>query len=666
MNRKNSFSNKRQKYSKKRKKEKTFISFSGCFKSSQSGYGFVVPESDIFGEDIFIPAQNTLQALDGDQVSGKIIKRKPQMISQKKSFEGKITTITARGTKEVVGTIIKDHGTYYALPEHNKFNFKILIKETKQEKLKANQKVLIKLTKYPHQYNTAQGEIIKVLGEANDPQIDTKVVMEKYKLPDQFPPQVLKEAEKIALKIPHKELQKRKDFRSEFTITIDPEDAKDFDDAITLKKRKNGSFMLGVHIADVAHYISAGSHLDNEALKRGTSVYFPDKVIPMLPEKISNGICSLKEGVNRLTKSIMIDLSPQGEIIDYAIYRGVIKSDKRLTYKEVLDFLEEKSPILNNPKLKKILKEMEELAGIIKENRIKKGCLYLDLPEIRIKLDKKGIPLSLEKESSDKAHSIIEEFMLTANETVASHIKKSRLPAVYRVHEVPDDEAIEEFKETIKSFNLKIPVTNDTKSLQKLLKKIDKKPEAYIINLALLKSLKQASYSAKNIGHFALASKTYTHFTSPIRRFADLIIHRILDYLIDKKPLPPDYQTEKKMSELAYHISSKEKIAKEAEYSINDLKKIRFLEKEENKEKIFKGLIVSVHSFGFFVQIPEYLIDGLVPIKNLLDDYFIFYKKEKKLSGKKSKKSFTIGDTVTIKIAKLDSAKERIDFLLVE
>lgn len=639
-------------------KEKPAI-LKGTFRGTPNGYGFVVPANHSL-KDIFIPRQSTLNTLDGDKVSVAVSKRKK--ISRERLLRGKIIQITERASPKIIGTLIREKN-FYLIPDNPKLNFKISLPGIKEHKISPKTKAVAIITKYQKNNSAAQGKLIKILGTEDNPKIDTQVVMEKYNLPCQFPKKVTAETEKIKSVISSSEIKKRTDLRKTVTITIDPEDAQDFDDAVSLEKNKDGTWNLGIHIADVSHYIQTNSALDKEAFQRGVSVYLADEVIPLLPEKLSNGICSLKESQIRLTKSVIIQFSKKGEIQSYSLLKSVIKSHKRLNYQEVSDFLQGKDSVIKYSKIKKLLQNMKELALILKNNRIKRGCLYLNLPETKIVLNNKGLPETIKKEKNDTAHSIIEEFMLTANEVVASFLKQAKIPAIYRVHPQPDPSSLKEFHNFLKTVNIEETV-KDSRTLQHILKLISNKPESYIVNLTLLQSLKQAYYSAHNIGHFALAAPNYTHFTSPIRRYADLVIHRLLDCLLNPQTsLAKEYETQETMEKISSQVTIMEKNAKEAEYTLIDKKKLRFLNKKENKDKIWQGIIISIHNYGFFVQIPEYLIEGLVHITNLKNDCFIF--KETKLIGLKTKTSFTTGDPVKIKVCGLDINQTRIDFTVV-
>lgn len=606
--------------------------------------------------DIFIPKQFFKDAINGDKVLVEIAKKSQYGRS---NIEGKITKVIERKHKDLTGTIISENKKLYFQPDDPKINY--LFDFKKQQKLPKETKCVLKIVKYPQGNKKPFGEIIEIFGKKNDPKTDIKIVMSKYSLPSNFPAAVEKEIEKIPNKPQKEDLKRREDLTDLLTVTIDPEDAKDFDDAISLEKIKKDMWRLYVHIADVAHYIKQGTALDKEAFSRATSVYLPGKVIPMLPEKISNGLCSLKPHTIRLAKTIVIDITKDGKVKKSKFLNTFIKSDKRLTYEEVLKFLDKKPNKIKSKDLQKLIRNMHKLATKIKDNRIQKGCLYLNIPEARIKLDKNGFPISITKEESDKAHSMIEEFMLTANEETAKYLTRKKLPAIFRTHEMPEKEAINNFISAASNFASKRYIFKGIKTIQTIIEDFKNKPQENIINLMLLQSLKQAHYSSENKGHFALASKNYTHFTSPIRRYADLIIHRIIDACITKKDNTKLFDND--FTKHAVHISEIEKTAKRAEFNLIDIKKIRFIEKHIDKK--WNAVIVSVHPYGCFVQIPEYMIEGLLHMKYIKqDDFLIYNEKDKVLYGKNSKVRFSIGKKIKVQIANLNIDTIQIDFKL--
>lgn len=622
---------------------------------TQKGSAFVsITEEKKSPSDIFVAKHQTGNALNGDRVLVEITKL--GLLGRNRS-EGRIKKVIKRAHKELTGTIIKKEQKLYFQPDNPKINYLFDFQKTK--KTKHNIRCILKITSYPKNNKRPFGEITEIFGKKDDPQTDIKIIMAKYNLPEEFPKKVIKETENIPSKPDKKDLKGRTDLTKLLTVTIDPKDAKDFDDAISLEKINTNTYCLYVHIADVSHYIKEESQLDKEAYKRATSVYLPGRVIPMLPEKISNGLCSLKPNTIRLAKTLAIEITTSGKVIKSKFINSYIKSDKRLIYGDVLEFIEKRPHKIKDKKIQSLLHNMDKLAVKIKENRTKHGCLYLNIPEARIQLDKNGYPTAIIKEESDRAHSMIEEFMLTANEETAKFLTRKKLPAIFRIHEMPEQESLDNFINSAQNFARKKYPFKGIKTIQKIIEDFKGSPQENIVNLMLLQSLKQAHYSADNKGHFALASKYYTHFTSPIRRYADLIIHRIIAACIEKKNTKK--LLENNFHPHAVHISEIEKVAKKAEFNLIDIKKIRFIEKY--KDEVWDAVIVSVHPFGCFVQISEYMIEGLLHMRYLKnDDFLVYNEKEKLLYGKNTKVRYTIGDKIKVQIAGLDINTIQLDF----
>lgn len=622
---------------------------------TKSGVAFVtLTENKKDPSDIFIPRHLFKNAMDGDTVIVELLK---QTSFSRGKNEGKIKKVVKRKHTELAGTVVSQDKKLYFRADDPKIPY--LFEFKKNNKIKKDIKCVLTILKYPSQNKKPYGEITDVFGKRSDPQTDTKIIMAKYNLPDSFPQNVEKETAQIPSKPTKNDLKGRTDLTKLLTVTIDPKEAKDFDDAISLEKIDKTTWCLYVHIADVSHYIKENSALDKEAYTRATSVYLPGKVIPMLPEKISNGLCSLKPNTIRLAKTIAIEITDEGRIKKSKFINSYIKSDKRLIYGDVLNFLEKKSTKIKDPKLQQLLKNMDKLAVNIKNRRIEKGCLYLNIPEARIKLDEKGFPIAITKEESDRAHSMIEEFMLTANEETAKFIMRRKLPAIFRIHEMPEKDAIDNFITAASNFASKKYIFKNIKTIQTIIEEFKGKPQENIVNLMLLQSLKQAHYSAENKGHFALASKNYTHFTSPIRRYADLIVHRVVFGSLLKKQRKE--LLENNFHPHAMHISEVEKTAKRAEFNLIDIKKIRFIEKHKNDT--LNAIIVSVHAYGCFVQIPEYMVEGLIHIRFLKEDDFLIYdEKAKRLYSRNSKKRFSIGDKIKVQIENLNIDTIQIDF----
>ena len=665
----------------------------------REGYGFVDP-LDGKGKGIFVPASKTNYAMDGDLVA-VVAKDLPD--GRK---EGKIVEILERKWSKIVGKIEKEGESFYLVPEDKCLKYKFEIINPPLD-LQEGTYAVGKIVKYPDSSAEGQVEIIESLGEKS-PKLDVDIIIKKYDLSVDFPKEVLKEAESIKEEIPIQEIEKRKDLREQICFTIDGETAKDFDDAVSIEKLPNGNYRLYVHIADVSYYVKEGSFLDKEAYKRGTSVYFPDRVLPMLPEKLSNNICSLNPYVDRLTFTCEMEINKYGHVIDYKIYESVIKSKGRLTYtfvQKVLDFLEKnkvkrediysfvekhkkefldftyfEDPITKELKRVVVLEEkylpeiilkiydMYKLAKILHKKRYERGSLDFDLPEPVIVLNEYGEPTDIYKAERWWSHRIIEEFMIVANETVAEFMFWSEYPCVYRVHEAPDRKKIKEFLNFVKSlgYNVSVPQNEiKPKHLQKILEKVKDKPEEKLINYLLLRTQARAKYAPENIGHFGLASSCYSHFTSPIRRYADLTLHRLI-----KKALKGEFNSqnileiEERLEITCKHITERSIIADEAEREVIFLKQLAYAKAHIGKE--FEGIITKVSDTGVFVELVDTLIPGFIHVKDLKDDYYVCIKEQHILLGVRTGKKLRVGDRIIVKIKNVDLENKIADFELVK
>jgi ribonuclease R len=525
-------------------------------------------------------------------------------------------------------------------------------------------KVIVKIDQWPTRHLNSEGTIVEILGKDGEPAVDIKSIIHQFKLPFKFNENTIAETLELQQPISPDEIDTRLDLRSELIITIDPEDAKDFDDAISLKKDKKGNWLLGVHIADVSYYVNEDTPVDKEARKRGTSVYLPGTVIPMLPEVLSNGICSLKEGEERLTKGVFFTYSPDGRLLRSEIKHSVINVKKRLTYHNATKILMESDEGDTNP-VTNLLFEASILAKLLYKKRMEEGALELNLPEINIRVGEDGKIDTIEKVKRDISHIIIEEFMIAANQAVATFMHQKSLPSVNRSHPEPDEDEMLDFAEFI--FNCKNKRINpfDKKRLQAFLDEISDHPESYIINLMLLRSLKKAEYSTTEESHFALGLEHYAHFTSPIRRYPDLIVHRLLDLFFQGqlKSKRAKATWNEKITGWANHCSATEKRAQDAEREIVKLKLLRHL--EEHADKVMEGVITGIQEYGLFVQIDEFQLDGLVHIRTLTDDFYKLDKKKLSLIGDRSGKVYGFGDVVKVKITKIDLLKREVDFVIV-
>ena len=650
----------------------------GIVQGHPDGYGFVIPEDG--GEDLFINPRSMREVMHGDKV---ICRAESAQKGGKK--EGRIIRILERGHKTIVG-IYEPSGHFgFVIPDDRRISHDIYIPFKYSGKAKKGHAVITEITAYPMKNRNPEGRIIEIIGYPDNPDVEIDIVLRKYDIPSKFPIDVLKEADAVQKEVTDDEITGRLDLRDKNIVTIDGEKAKDFDDAVYVERLNNGNYMLGVHIADVSHYVKEGNTLDNEAFKRGTSVYFPDRVIPMLPFQLSNEICSLKPKVDRLTLSALMEFDKYGELIDYRFDETVINSKERMTYTDVAEILNEVQSSklkVSSMELKErysyLLKDfylMRELCEVLREKRMRRGSIDFDLPEPYIILDLMGKPENIIKAERNIAHKIIEEFMLVANETVAMHFMKQEIPALYRVHDEPDQSKIIELSEFVSNFgyHLKIPVFKKgieskfhPKRFQELLNSIRGKPEELLISTITLRHMKQARYSPENIGHFGLAFENYTHFTSPIRRYPDLIVHRLLKEIIKKKHIPKKRLDiwEERLPKIAQHSSEKERTADAAENDIVELKRVQFMLEKIGDE--YEGIISGVTSFGLFVELKEIFVEGLIHVSSMADDYYALNERDHSLIGRRTKKRFRMGDRVKVKVENVSIEKRQIDFVQVK
>ncbi|CCJ32978.1 ribonuclease R [Caloramator australicus] len=635
----------------------------GKLQGHQKGFGFVIPDDEKL-MDVFIPAENINGAMHNDRVVARIIKA----ATPTKTAEGEIIKILKRANTRVVGTFEKNSYFGFVIPDDKRIYQDIFISKSNFNGAKDGDKVIVEVTKWPEKRRNPEGRIIEVLGNKNKPGIDILSIIKKYNLPEEFPKEVEEYANAIPDEIPEKEIKRRRDLRNLRIVTIDGEDAKDLDDAVSIERLPDGKFKLGVHIADVTYYVKEKSPLDKEALKRGTSVYLVDRVIPMLPKKLSNGVCSLNPRVDRLTLSCVMTIDQNGKVVDYEIFESVIKTCERMTYTDVTKILRDNDPdlIKRYDYLYEDFKAMEELCNILNRKRMQRGALDFDFEECKIILDEKGKPVEVKPYERDIANRIIEEFMIVCNETIAEHMFWANIPFVYRIHEDPDYEKIMHFNEFVHNLGYKVKFAKDIhpKMLQEVLESAKGKKEQPIVDMLLLRSLKQARYSPECSGHFGLASKYYCHFTSPIRRYPDLIIHRIIkEYLkgkIDEKRIE---KLKAIVEKAAKQSSDMERLADEAERETEDLKKAEYM--AERIGEIYTGIISSVTHFGMFVELSN-TIEGLVHINSMTDDYYLFDENLYALIGEETRKIYRLGDEVKVKVHRVDIESRNIDFVLVE
>ena len=633
----------------------------GTYRRNQKGFGFVKIEGR--EDEIYISKENSLNALNGDKVVIEITEEKNKI----KKAEGKIKRVIKREKDTVVGTFQNNKTFGFVVPDDKNFGTDIFISKNDFGKARNGHKVLVKITKYTSKGKKAEGKVIEVLGPPNQAGIDMLSLIKEYNLPARFPEPVVQEAQECGTEINKKEIPKRVDLRDHIIFTIDGEDAKDLDDAVRVIKLENGNYRLDVHIADVSHYVKDGSLLDREAYIRGTSIYLLGRVIPMLPRELSNGICSLNAGQDRFTLSCSMEIDNKGNVISSEVYKAVINVTERMNYKDVQTILDKSD--------KKILKKYEkyindfetmaELAKILKQRRITQGYLNLEIPESKIELDVEGKAIDVHPYEIYFSNEIIEQFMLTANETIAEKFYWLDAPFIYRVHEEPDLDKVKELNQFLYNFNLKIKVVNEKvypKEFEKILKEIKGKEEERVISHFILRTLKVARYEAENKGHFGIASKYYCHFTSPIRRYPDLFIHRIISHYLEEGYNVDENYVQKyiqKAEEAANQSSEREKIATKVERDSEDLKKAEYMESKIGEE--YEGIVSSVTQFGMFVEL-ENTVEGLVRFENLGDEYFIYDDKRKSLMGEKSHKTYKIGDKVNVRVISANKMLRQVDF----
>lgn len=623
--------------------------YTGSVDGNPDGYAFFIADDGII-EDLFIPPNKLNGAVHGDKVAIRI-----EEYNGKK--EAYVVKVLERKYRRLVGRVEKSKHFAYVIPFMKKFFYDIYIPDKYSVNLKDNEVVVCSIIRYPEKRKNPEGKILKSLGQLNDPGIENKIVLEKYELSAKFPKAVKDELENTFT--PVDEYKNRTDFRNLFTVTIDGEDAKDFDDAISITKHNNG-FTLYVHIADVAYYVKPNTATDKEAYRRGTSIYFPEFAIPMLPEKLSNDLCSLKPEKDRLALTVQIEYDLKANIIDVNFYESVINSNYRLTYNYVADLLDGKVNTTDN-KLFEMLKVAEELSHYLTNRKKESGMIDFDLPEPEFKFDSSGNLIGISSLERKISHRMIENFMLEANEVVAKYLEEKSDFSIFRVHGEPDRLKILEFINQCKNFGIYLeePKVLNSKVIQYISDYIINTSYNYILSSILVRSMQRALYSTENIGHFGLASKSYTHFTSPIRRYPDLIIHRLLKKYMFNYNFDVNSNWLKKAAE---YSSKMEEVADSAERDIQQYKKIKYLEK--NMDKVYKGYINRVRSSGFFVFIDNLLLTGFVPISRLDDDYYIFDPDSSILLGKHKSKKFRVGDIIEVVLDKINYDFLEVDFRL--
>ncbi|CAM4091861.1 ribonuclease R [Saccharibacillus endophyticus] len=641
----------------------------GRLQTHAKGFGFLIPE-DRTHADVYINASDMLSAMNGDTVLVRIASRR----SSNGRMEGEVVRIVKRAVTQIVGTYQDEESFGFVLPDDKRITRDIFIPAGRAGGAINGQKVVVRIISYPDGRAAAQGEVIEVLGYNSDPGVDILSIIRKHQLPESFPDEVIAEAEAAPESITEEEItsQGRRDLRGKQIVTIDGEDAKDLDDAVNVERLENGHYVLGVHIADVGYYVPEGSALDQEAYNRGSSVYLVDRVIPMLPPRLSNGICSLNPRVDRLTLSCEMEFDASMNVVRYDIFKSVIKTVERMTYKNVRLILEEEDPELMERYgyLVDTFRTMRDLSLKLNARRMKRGAVDFDFEEAKVLLDDQGKAIDIVTRERSVAERLIEEFMLAANETVAEHFSKAKVPFLYRIHEDPDQEKLELFAAFAANLGHQVKGTRggtiQPKELQSLLDDVQGTPEQKAISTLLLRSMKQAKYDSVNLGHFGLAAEYYTHFTSPIRRYPDLVIHRVIGEMAEnggKLTQQREEQLAARMSDYAQQSSIRERVAVDAERDTAQLKKAEYM--MDKVGEVFEGVIGSVTSFGLFIEL-ENTIEGLIHISNLTDDYYHYDESRLTLIGERTSRTFRIGDVVEIRVAKVSMEEHTIDFELVD
>lgn len=638
----------------------------GKLQGNAKGFGFVIPSEPAY-PDIFIHPNDMKGAMDGDTVIARINK-KP---NGERRMEGEIVRIIERGHKQVVGTFQASRHFGFVIPDNKRLTADVFIPEEHMNGAVNGQKVVAKITDYPDGRKSAAGEVIEILGHKNDPGVDILSIIRKYALPEAFPDDVMAEADEIPAHVLPEELEGRRDLRDRRIVTIDGADAKDLDDAVSVMSLENGNTRLGVHIADVSHYVREGSALDEEAFERGCSVYLVDRVIPMLPPRLSNGICSLNPLEDRLTLTCEMDIDPHGHIVRYDLFPSVIRTKERMTYDDVRAILTDRDAELTEryAELVPDLQLMAQSAQRLRQKRMERGAIDFEFPEAHIIVDERGRPTHIEEQARTISEQIIEEFMLAANETVAEHFSSAKMPFLYRIHEHPDSEKLLSFFAFITHFGYAVRGQADDlhpRALQRLLEEVKGEPEESVISRVMLRSMKQARYDAQNEGHYGLAAPHYTHFTAPIRRYPDLVVHRIIrEWVASGNTLSKKRRAHWKgaLPQVAEHASERERIAIDAERETDDLKKAEYM--LDKIGETFTGVISSVTSFGLFVEL-ENTVEGLVHVSYMVDDYYHYHSDQLMLVGERTGKQYRIGDEVKVRVTAVDPEERSVDFELVE
>jgi len=639
----------------------------GALTMNPGGYGFVVPQHPREGEgDVYVAAPHLSDAMHGDRVTVRVEGRRDE-----RRREGKIIGVIERGQTTLVGRLDIDRaGHARVVPHEKRVVQEIQVPPADVGGARAGDMVAVEITRWPTATRPPLGRVVEVFGSLDEPGVDTRVIICKHGLPDAHSERAILEATRLGEHVQARDLDGRTDFRSWPTVTIDGEDARDFDDAITLEQLPNGHYWLGVHIADVAHYVGEGTVLDQEAYDRATSVYFPERALHMFPAELATGLCSLKPNVDRLVQSCLMEVDARGDVVRYQLHDGVIHSDARMTYTGVNAIItdHDTAEMARYEPLVPLFVRMRELFVILNERRHRRGSIDFDLPEAKLVLDQEGLVADITQAQRNVAHRIIEEFMLLANETVARHLEQSGVPALYRIHERPDPLKVAEFEAFVSSLGYSLAVEPGLvrpHDFQHLIERIAGLPVERPIAFLMLRTMSQARYSPDNVGHFGLAAPTYTHFTSPIRRYPDLVVHRLLREVRRGAPVAERLEAiGEQMPEIGRHTSERERRAMDAERELVQWKKVRFMADKVGEE--YDGYVTGVSAFGLFVELIEHFVEGLVHVATMVDDYYRFVETAHVLKGERSGKVFRLGDRIRVQVVRVDTERRQVDLGLVD
>jgi ribonuclease R len=639
----------------------------GRITTNPRGFGFVVPDHrpEELPGDIYIAGSNLNQAMHGDRVVTRI-----ERVTDR-GAEGRIVRILERGASSTVGRFdVDDSGMGYVVPFDRRLIMDVHIPPGEGRDAAPGDMVTVEITKWPSAARGPLGRVVEVLGGLDEPGVDTEIILRKYGIVAEHGEEAVEEARRLGAAVKEKDLRGRTDFRTKTTVTIDGEHARDFDDAITLERLENGNHWLGVHIADVAHYVPEGSALDEEGYERATSVYFPERAVHMFPSELATGLCSLNPHVDRLVQSCLMEIDRKGTVVRYELHDGVIHSDARMTYTDVNAILTDRDPgvMAKYTGLVPLFETMREVFEILNRRRHRRGSIDFDLKEPEIVLDDQGMVEAIIALERNVAHRIIEEFMLVANETVAQHLDEHGVPTLFRIHEEPDPLKVEEFEEFVTTLGYTLNAAADAvkpRHFQKLVERMRGTPEEKPIAFLMLRTMQKARYDPQNLGHFGLAADSYTHFTSPIRRYPDLVVHRCLrESRHGRMTAERRQELEDDLPEMARHTSDRERRADDAERELVQWKKVRFMADKVGDE--FEGYITGVTAFGLFIELVEHFVEGLVHISTMADDYYRFVERAHILRGENTGKEYRLGDKVTVQVIKVDMERRQVDLGLVD